>query len=78
MVYQVYPRSFHDGNGDGTGDLLGMSHALGYLASLGVVEIPDLQLSQLRTHRQQPRLYRIRDATHLRDLALHLAQFGRL
>ena len=36
VVYQVYPRSFHDGNGDGTGDLLGMSHALGYLASLGV------------------------------------------
>ena len=36
VVYQIYPRSFHDGNGDGTGDLLGMSHALGYLASLGV------------------------------------------
>jgi alpha-glucosidase len=29
VVYQIYPRSFHDGNGDGTGDLLGMSHALG-------------------------------------------------
>src|SRR5665647_2944605 len=36
VVYQIYPRSFHDGNGDGTGDLLGMSHALGYLAALGV------------------------------------------
>jgi alpha-glucosidase len=36
VVYQIYPRSFHDGDGDGTGDLLGMSHALGYLASLGV------------------------------------------
>lgn len=36
VVYQVYPRSFHDANGDGTGDLRGISDALGYLARLGV------------------------------------------
>jgi alpha-glucosidase len=35
-VYQVYIRSFADGNGDGTGDLAGLRSRLGYLASLGV------------------------------------------
>ena len=35
-VYQVYPRSFLDANGDGTGDLRGVIEGLGYLASLNV------------------------------------------
>jgi alpha-glucosidase len=35
-VYQVYPRSFRDGNGDGLGDLRGVIEGLPYLASLGV------------------------------------------
>jgi alpha-glucosidase len=35
-VYQVYPRSFRDSNGDGTGDLRGVIEGLPYLASLGV------------------------------------------
>jgi len=35
-VYQVYIRSFADGNGDGTGDIAGMRSRLPYLASLGV------------------------------------------
>lgn len=35
-VYQVYPRSFSDGNGDGLGDLLGVIDRLPYLAGLGV------------------------------------------
>lgn len=36
VIYQIYPRSFCDSNGDGVGDLLGMVSKLDYLASLGV------------------------------------------
>ncbi|MER8184170.1 glycoside hydrolase family 13 protein [Kitasatospora sp. NPDC094015] len=35
-IYQVYPRSFADGSGDGTGDLAGVRSRLPYLAELGV------------------------------------------
>src|SRR3984957_15858199 len=36
VVYQVYPRSFADSNGDGIGDLNGVRTRLSYLAELGV------------------------------------------
>jgi len=36
VVYQVYPRSFADSNGDGVGDLAGVRSKLPYLADLGV------------------------------------------
>jgi alpha-glucosidase len=36
VVYQVYPRSFQDTNGDDVGDLKGISERLDYLAWLGV------------------------------------------
>src|ERR1700743_1597127 len=36
VFYQVYPRSFADGNGDGTGDLIGLRSRLGHLVELGV------------------------------------------
>jgi len=36
VVYEVYPRSFRDANGDGIGDLEGVRQGLPYLASLGV------------------------------------------
>jgi alpha-glucosidase len=36
VIYQIYPRSFADGNGDGIGDLAGVRAHLDYLADLGI------------------------------------------
>ncbi|OUS05020.1 alpha-glucosidase [Rhodobacterales bacterium 52_120_T64] len=36
VIYQIYPRSFQDANGDGIGDLAGIVKRLPYVASLGV------------------------------------------
>jgi len=36
VIYQIYPRSFLDTNGDGVGDLPGIIERLDYIASLGV------------------------------------------
>ena len=36
VIYEIYPRSFQDSNGDGTGDLNGITQRLGYLHELGV------------------------------------------
>ena len=39
VFYQIYPRSFADSNGDGTGDLAGIISRLDYLAELGIAGI---------------------------------------
>ena len=36
VFYQIYPRSFKDGNGDGIGDIAGIISKVDYLASLGI------------------------------------------
>ena len=36
VVYQVYPKSFMDANGDGVGDLQGITGQLDYLKELGI------------------------------------------
>jgi alpha-glucosidase len=38
-VYQIYPRSFADGNGDALGDLMGIREHLDYLTALGVTAL---------------------------------------
>ena len=36
VVYQIYPKSFQDSNGDGIGDIQGIISRLDYLADLGI------------------------------------------
>ena len=38
VVYQIYPKSFRDTNGDGIGDIPGVIEKLDYLQELGVVD----------------------------------------
>ena len=44
VVYQIYPRSFQDSNGDGIGDINGIRMHLDYLKNLGVDVIRRKQL----------------------------------
>jgi len=39
VLYQIYPRSFADGNGDGIGDFVGIAQKLDYLKDLGIEAI---------------------------------------
>ena len=47
VIYQIYPRSFQDTNGDGIGDLKGIARRLDYLAGLGRRRDLDLALLPL-------------------------------
>ena len=46
VVYEIYPRSFQDSNGDGVGDLPGILTRLQYLVELGIdaMDCPYLSL----------------------------------
>ena len=39
VFYHIYPRSFYDSNGDGIGDMKGITEKLQYLKNLGVTAV---------------------------------------
>ena len=75
VVYQVYPRSFADSNGDGIGDLGGVRAKLGYLAELGVDAI---WLSPVYPSPQHDNGYDIRDYQDIDPVFGSLAEFDLL
>src|ERR1700750_2316729 len=75
VIYQIYPRSFADSNGDGVGDLTGIIGKLDYVASLGVDAI---WLSPFFTSPMKDFGYDISDYRACDPLFGTLADFDRL
>ena len=75
VVYQIYPRSFQDSNGDGVGDLAGVESRLDYVASLGVEAI---WLSPIFPSPMADFGYDVADYTGIEPLFGTLADFDRL
>jgi oligo-1,6-glucosidase len=69
VVYQIYPRSFNDSNGDGIGDLRGITAKLDYLHTLGVDVI------WLSPHFDSPN---VDNGYDVRDYRRVMAEFGTL
>ena len=59
VIYQIYPRSFKDSNGDGIGDLRGIISKLDYLKDLGVDIIWLSPISVSYTHLTLPTIYSV-------------------
>jgi alpha-glucosidase len=75
LVYEIYPRSFQDSNGDGIGDLNGITQRLDYLQSLGVDAI---WLSPIYPSPQVDFGYDISDYENIDPQYGTLADFDRL
>jgi len=74
-LYQIYPRSFADSNGDGIGDLPGITERLDYVASLGV---DGIWLSPFFTSPMKDFGYDIADYRDVDPIFGTLADFDRL
>ena len=72
VIYQIYPRSFADANGDGMGDLAGITSRLPALADLGVDAI---WLSPIYTSPQRDAGYDVADYCDVDPLFGTLADF---
>jgi alpha-glucosidase len=75
IIYQIYPRSFMDSNGDGVGDLPGIVGKLDYLAALGVDAI---WLSPIYPSPMADFGYDVADYTGIHPLFGTLADFDML
>jgi alpha-glucosidase len=75
VIYQIYPRSFQDSDGDGVGDLRGILERLDYLESLGVDAI---WLSPIYPSPMADFGYDISDYTDIDPLFGTLADFNQL
>ncbi|MBX9466620.1 MAG: alpha-glucosidase family protein [Rhizobium sp.] len=75
VIYQVYPRSFQDTDGDGIGDIKGIIQRLPYIASLGVDAI---WLSPFFTSPQADMGYDVSDYCDVDPMFGTLADFDRM
>lgn len=75
IIYQIYPRSFLDSNGDGIGDLAGILARVGYAATLGVDAV---WLSPIYPSPMRDFGYDVSDYTNVHRLFGTLADFDRL
>lgn len=74
VVYQVYPRSFMDSNGDGVGDLPGLISKLDYLKDLGIDVI---WICPMYKSPQDDNGYDISDYQNIHDEFRTMADFAR-
>ncbi|EAF6003522.1 alpha-glucosidase [Listeria monocytogenes] len=75
VVYQIYPKSFNDSNGDGVGDIQGIIEKLDYLKELGVDVI---WLSPVYDSPQDDNGYDIRDYQKIYEEYGDMATFDQL